>query len=85
MATKLNIMTFIQQVHYLAEVNWRCPNPQPARRLVLPGPSSAEAARRKWTISITAQNLPDTQFPVAIIRVKDHAPAPTLFAHDDRA
>jgi hypothetical protein len=85
MATKLNIMTFIQQVHYLAEVNRRCPNPQPARRLVLPGASSAKAARRKSMIPITAQNLPDTEFLVAIIRVKDRALAPTLFAHDDRA
>ena len=36
-------------------------------------------------ILIAAQSLPDTQFPVIIIRVKDHAPAPTPFAHDDRA
>ncbi len=75
MAKKLDIMTFTQQVHYLAEVNWRCPRPQAARQLVLRAPSSMAEALRKLKISITAQILADTQFPVAIIQVKDNTAA----------
>ena len=75
MAKKLNIMTFTQQVHHLAEVNWRCPRPQLARVLVVPAPASTAEPARKLKMSITAEILADTQFPVAIIQVKDNAGA----------
>jgi hypothetical protein len=75
MAKKLNVMTFMQQVEYLAKVNWRRPRPQLARVLVVPAPSSTAEPARKLKMSITAEILADTQFPVAIIQVKDNAGA----------
>ena len=69
MAKKLNIMTFTQQVQFEAKVNWRYPQPQPARPLVV------AKALPKLTIAITAQIVADTQFPVAIIQVKDNTAA----------
>ena len=64
MASKLNMMTFLQQVRGLAAVAKRCPQPWPPARLMLLALSSSAAGRRKWTISIDFQNLQDSpEFP----------------------
>lgn len=75
MAKKLNIMTFTQQVEYLAKVNWRYPRSQATRPLVVAAPTLMAEPAQKLKISIAAQILADTQFPVAITQVKDNAGA----------
>jgi hypothetical protein len=79
MATKLNLLTFLQQVQGLAEVIRRCPRSQPLGWLALPAPSSKAIPRRRVAISIDARSLPDTPHPVQIIQVKENAPPPGGF------
>jgi hypothetical protein len=74
MATKLNLLTFLQQVQGLAEVNRRYPRAQPLRWLELVSPSSKAILRRRVAISIDARNLEDTPNPVRIVLVKQSAP-----------
>ena len=78
MASKLNMMTFLQQVQVLTEVAERCPQPWPPARLMLLAPSSSGAGRRRLTISIDVQNFQDNPSPVSIRHVKETAPLPTL-------
>jgi hypothetical protein len=76
MATKLNLLTFLQQVQGLAEVTRRSPRAQPLGWLALPAPSSQAIPRRRVAISIDARNLQDTPYPVRIVQVKEIAPLP---------
>ena len=78
MASKLNMMTFLQQARGLAAVAERCPQPRPPARLTLPAPSSSAAGRRRLTISIDVQSLQDKPSPVSITHVKETAPPPAL-------
>jgi hypothetical protein len=78
MASKLNIMTFFQQVQGLTEVAERCPQPPPAPRLVLPARFSSASRRRRLMISIEAQNLQDNPASVSITHVKATTLPPAL-------
>jgi hypothetical protein len=78
MASKLNMMTFLQQVQGLAEVAERCPQPRLPARLMLLAPSSPAAGRRRLTISIDVQSLQDNPSPVSITHLKETAPPPAL-------
>jgi len=77
MASKLNIMTFLQQAHGLAKVAERCPPPRLPGRLVLLALPSSAARRRSLRISIDVQNRQDNPSPVGITHVKETAPPPT--------
>ena len=77
MASKLNMMGFLQQVKGVAAITQRCRQPQPTGWLVLQSRSSSRAAQQRLTLSIDAQNLQDNPYPVSIIHVKRTAPAPT--------
>ena len=79
MATKLNLLTFLQQVQGLAEVIRRCPQSQPLGWFALSAPSSKAIPLRRVAISIDARSLPDTPHPVRIIQVKENAPPPGGF------
>ena len=57
MASKLNLLTFLQQARGLAEVTRRSPRAQPLGWLALPVPSSKAIPRQRVAISIDARNL----------------------------
>jgi len=76
MATKLNLLTFLQQVQGLAEVARRCPRAKPLGWLALPSSSSQAIPRQRVAILIDARNLQDTPYPVRIVQVEEIAPLP---------
>jgi hypothetical protein len=78
MASKLNIMTCLQQAKGLAEIAHRCPRPQPLGQFTLRVPAPQAAPRRGLRVSIDSQNCPDAPYPVRIVHVS--APAPTASA-----
>jgi hypothetical protein len=78
MASKLNMMSFLQQLKGLAAITQRCPQTRRPWRLVLPSLSSSAAARRRLTISIAVPNLQNNPYPVSITHVKAPAPPPSL-------
>ena len=73
MATKLNILTCLQQAQGLAEVSYRFPQPHPLRRLVVQAPPLQAAGRRKLRVSIDIQNPQDTPFSVRIVHAVEAA------------
>ena len=77
MASKLNMMSFLQQVKGLAAITQRCPQPRLPWRLVLLARASSGAARRKMTISIDTRNFQYSPHPVSITHVKVTARPPT--------
>jgi hypothetical protein len=79
MATKLNILTCLQQAKGLAEIAHRCAPPRSPAQLTLRASASRAAARRGLRVSIDIQKSPrDTPYPVTIVHVRGPEPAPTL-------
>jgi hypothetical protein len=78
MASKLNMMTFLQQVQGLADVAERCPQPRPPARLMQRALSSAAIRRRRLMISIVVQNPQTNPVPVSITLVKAVIPPPAV-------
>ena len=70
MATKLNLMTCLQQARGLAEVAYRCPRPHSLGPRTVPAPSLRAAARRRLRVSIEIQNPHDTPSPMRIVHVQ---------------
>jgi hypothetical protein len=70
MATKLNILTCLQQAKGLAEVAHRCAQPRSLGQLTLRAPASQAAAQLGLRVSIDIQKSPqDTPYPVTIVHV----------------
>jgi hypothetical protein len=78
MATKLNIITFLQQAKGLAEIARRCPQPHSLGQLTLRAPATQATARRGFRVSIKIQNPQDAPYAVRIVHVREPAPVPTL-------
>jgi hypothetical protein len=78
MASKLNMMTFLQQVQSLAAVAERCPQPRRPARLMLRALSSAAVRRRRLMISIVVQNPQANPSPVSITLLKAAIPPPAV-------
>ena len=78
MASKLNMMTFLQQVQSLAAVAQRCPQPRLPARLMQRALSSAAIRRRRMMISIVVQSPQANPSPVSITLVKTAIPRPAV-------
>jgi hypothetical protein len=78
MATKLNIMTCLQQAQGLTEVAYRCAQPRSLGQLTLRAPASQTAARRGLRVSIDIQSPQDAPYPVRIVHVREPSSVPTL-------
>jgi hypothetical protein len=78
MATKLNILTCLQQAKALAEFAYRRAQPHSLGRLTLREPATQAAARWGLRVSINIQSPQDTPYPVRIVHVRAPAPVPTL-------
>jgi hypothetical protein len=78
MATKLNIMTCLQQAKGLAEIAHRSVPPHSLGQLTLRAPATQATARRGLTVSIEIQNPQDAPYPARIVHVMEPAPVPTL-------
>ncbi len=76
MASRLNILTCLQQAQRLAEFSFRCPQPQPRGRLLLPAPSSQPAPQRGLRVTINIPNGQDTPNPVRIVHVSGAGRSP---------
>ena len=79
MATKLNILTCLQQAQGLAEVSYRFPQPHPLGWFVVQAPPLQAAERRRLRVAIDIQNPQATPFSVRIVHAVKAAscsPAP---------
>ena len=80
MATKLNIITCLQQAKGLAEIAYRCPASRSLCQLTLRAPASQPAARPGLKVSIETQNPHDKPSPVSIVHAREPAPVRKLSA-----
>ena len=78
MASKLNMMTFFQQVQGLTEVAERCPQPPPPPRLMLRARFSSASRGRRLMISIGIQKIQASPASVSITHVKVTTPPAAL-------
>jgi hypothetical protein len=78
MATKLNILTYLQQAKGLAELAQRCAPPHSLGQLTLRPPAPQKAARRGLRLPIDIQNPEDAPYPVTIVHVRVPARVPPL-------
>jgi hypothetical protein len=78
MATRLNILTCLQQAQGLAEVAYRCAQPRSLRLLTLRAPAPQTAAQSRLRVRIDVQNPHDTPYPVRIIYVSGAASGTAL-------
>lgn len=74
MATKLNIMTCLQQAKGLAEIAHCCAQCHALGQLTLRAPATQAAAPRGLTVSIKIQNLQDAPYPVRIVHMREPRP-----------
>jgi len=76
MASKLNILTLLQQAKGLAQVTRRCPQPQRPSLVVLPAQPVQTTTRQRLAISVQVQQFREDPHPVEITRITGN-PVPT--------
>ena len=84
MATRLNILTCLQQAQGLAEASYRFPQPHPRAWLVLPASPLQAGARQKLRVWIHTQNSGDTPYPVSIVHLHGNRPGPQSISSAER-
>ncbi len=78
MASKLNLMTFMQEVRGWARLNRRFPQSGKPQLLVPLRDSSPPTVRRSPGIPIDVKDLQETQYAVRITHVSAPAAAPSV-------
>jgi hypothetical protein len=70
MATKMKVLKLLQELRGLAEITNRHPQVRTPGPLLLPVRTAQNPARRRKTIRINVQDLPDIPHPVKITHLK---------------